>query len=379
MVFVLRRAGRELCATGLRHRLRPGERATLDRRVREALEGTAGQGPGTLVGALPFEPGRPELLYQPEQLLSRELPPRETGAGSMGLFSDRDLREIPSRAEYAAMVERALSRIAGGNGLRKVVLSRQVVLEAAQQPDFERLLAILSLDPDITAYRLDLQPDRGGEPRLLMGATPELLVSRSGRMVASEPLAGSIPRGREPAQDRERARALMASDKDRREHAITVEYILDLLAPLCSELGSPGGMGLRSTATMWHLGTRIEGRLKSADAPTSAGLAALLHPTPAVGGHPRDRALEAIRELESHDRGFYAGAVGHVDSHGDGEWYVALRCAQIEGPRITLHAGAGIVEGSVPDDEVHETAAKFRAMLRALGVTDKPRQAVEAG
>src|SRR5690606_24003573 len=137
-----------------------------------------------------------------------------------------------------------------------------------------------------------------------------------GLAVRSEPLAGSIPRGRNPAQDRERAETLLGSAKDRHEHAITVEYILDLLAPLCAQLHAPNGTELRSTASMWHLGTRIEGALKSGDGPSAAGLAAILHPTPAVGGCPRDLALAAIRDLEKSDRGYYAGAVGYVDAKG---------------------------------------------------------------
>jgi isochorismate synthase len=119
---------------------------------------------------------------------------------------------------------------------------------------------------------------------------------------------------------------------------------------------------------MWHLGTRIEGRLKQADMPSAAGLAALLHPTPAVGGFPRERALEVIRELEPTGRGFYAGAVGWCDQTGDGEWHVALRCAELRPGRLTLHSGAGIVEGSEPTEEAAETSAKFVAILDALGI-----------
>ncbi|MNQ93520.1 Isochorismate synthase DhbC [compost metagenome] len=121
---------------------------------------------------------------------------------------------------------------------------------------------------------------------------------------------------------------------------------------------------------MWHLGTRIEGRLRRPDEVSAAELAALLHPTPAVCGSPRDRAAELIRELEAYDRGFYAGAVGWTNAVGDGAWYVALRCAEVCGREARLYAGAGIVEGSDPAAEADETSGKFQAVLRALGVDE---------
>jgi menaquinone-specific isochorismate synthase len=115
--------------------------------------------------------------------------------------------------------------------------------------------------------------------------------------------------------------------------------------------------------------TPIEGRL-SEPAPDAYTLAAALHPTPAVGGMPRDVALQTIAVLEPHPRGRYAGPVGWIDARGDGEWGVALRGAVIEGERATLHAGAGIVAGSIAENEWRETEAKLEPMLRALGVRD---------
>ena len=126
---------------------------------------------------------------------------------------------------------------------------------------------------------------------------------------------------------------------------------------------------LHATASMWHLGTRIHATLK--DPKTSAvELLAQLHPTPAVCGTPRLAALQRIRELEPVPRGFYAGAVGWLDAQGDGDWYVAIRCARLQGTQLRLYAGAGIVAQSQPDAEVAETAAKFAALLNALGVHD---------
>ncbi|MNC45018.1 Isochorismate synthase DhbC [compost metagenome] len=143
---------------------------------------------------------------------------------------------------------------------------------------------------------------------------------------------------------------------------------MDALAPWCSELRAPPAPALVSTRTMWHLGTRIEGRLHRPNEVSAAELAALLHPTPAVCGAPRDRAAAMIRELEAYDRGFYAGALGWTNAGGDGAWYVALRCAEICGAEAHLYAGAGIVDGSDPVAEADETSGKFQAVLRALGV-----------
>ena len=372
-MFWMGRAGKGLCTNGMLRRIEPGPRATLDDRCRNLFATMQPDDPAILVGALPFDVDAGEFLFQPAAI-RREADlsslPVGVAAGS-NAFLNGSVREVPAAGDYARAVLRALRRIAASDngGLSKVVLARQMLLECSGPLDFSGLLRELSQDRHVTTYCLDLDPVNGGGDHVLIGATPELLVARNGANVRSDPLAGSMPRSRDAGEDRRRADALLASDKDRREHAIVVEYVLDLLSPFCSQLGTPHGTTLRSTASMWHLGTSIEGVLKP-DAPTSAGLAAILHPTPAVGGYPVQPALQAIAELERHDRGYYAGAVGYTDSAGDGEWYVALRCAELAGSHLALHAGAGIVEGSDPDAEVVETAAKFRAMLRALGLAD---------
>src|SRR5690606_13170405 len=130
----------------------------------------------------------------------------------------------------------------------------------------------------------------------------------------------------------------------------------------------PAMPSLQATASMWHLGTRVEGELRD-DLPVTALLAAL-HPTPAICGLPRAPADALLRQLEGYDRGFYAGAVGWVDAAGDGDWYLALRCAEVEGDALRLFAGAGIVAGSDPRAEAEETSAKFQAILQALGIDE---------
>ena len=141
------------------------------------------------------------------------------------------------------------------------------------------------------------------------------------------------------------------------------------LDPLCRELEIPEHPSLTSTREMWHLGTRIRGRI--ADPRTTAlDLALAVHPTPAVCGTPTEKARRVIAGLEG-DRGFYAGAVGWADSDGDGDWMVTIRCAEIDADRAgaTTWAGGGLVADSDPDDEVAETGAKLRTVLRAFGIS----------
>lgn len=366
--FALRAPGLAMQASGVRHQLPSGRANTLDERVRAFFASGVG-GPGVLVGALPFDTTRDVLCVQPQQVVWGNESP--TASATLGVAPLRVVGQ-PDAATYAMMVERALDRIdRGDGGLRKVVLARSLHVSTRAPVDPSAIVERLSRDPSVTAFLVDLSLASGVTDHTMVGATPELLVSRRGSRIASHPLAGSAPRAPGSAEDQRIADALLRSEKDRREHAVVVEAILDVLSPLCRELSAPAGVGLRSTATMWHLGTRIEGVLKSEDGPSAAGLAALLHPTPAVGGDPRDAALEAIRALEPHDRGFYAGTIGFTEANGDGEWYVALRCAEIRGARVTLHAGAGIVAGSDPAKEVAETSAKFRAMLHALGIDER--------
>ncbi|WP_414902392.1 isochorismate synthase [Sphingomonas flavalba] len=327
-----------------------------------------------LVGAIPFDRSEETVLVAPQRVCRVG---RSEGAAILGQMRRAGapaqpvhVTETPPAPVYADMVNAALARIdgAGAAGLSKVVLSRALRIEMDGPADPVAIAQRLLNDTSVTVFLATLQDDKA-----IVGATPELLLSRRGLDIVSHPLAGSMPRSPDPVADRAAADALLRSDKDRREHELVVEAVFDTLAPYCAELSARQGTGLRSTATVWHLGTRIEGRLKSEDAPSAAVLAALLHPTPAVGGYPRQDALATIRELETYSRGYYAGAVGWVDEKGDGEWHVSLRCAQIDGRTVTLHAGAGIVAGSDPAAELAETAAKFRAMLGALGLDDGGR------
>src|SRR5215210_6650144 len=227
--------------------------------------------------------------------------------------------------------------------MRKVVLARTIEVTAGRRLD-PRLLAgrLRAVDPD--AYTFAAPTEDG----VLVGASPELLVSRRGSEVVSNPLAGSAPRSGDPEEDRANADALIASAKEREEHAIVVDAVAETLGPFCVELTWDPEPVLRETPNVWHLSTRFHGVLREPP-PTALDLVAAMHPTPAVAGAPREAALGAIAELEPFDRGRYAGPVGWVDADGDGEWAIALRCAQVSGNQARAFAGAGIVAGSEPE------------------------------
>lgn len=328
---------------------------------------------GLLAGALPFDRAQPAHLIAPQRVID---------AGSAKVWLQRmaaqgaapaswALTPQPTRARYEEAVSQALKDLRGPSELNKVVLARTLRAHSAQPVNPWRLLQRLAGDPGVMRYVVPLPVGAGEAPAWLVGATPELLLSRRGARIVSEPLAGSAPRVGDAAQSQSLAEALRGSAKDQQEHRYVVQAIADLLAPLCRQLRVPDAPALHATATMWHLGTHIEGELKDASADglpaaSSAALAALLHPTPAVCGTPRALAAQAIEQLESVPRGFYAGAVGWCDADGDGDWHVALRCARVQGHEARLFAGAGIVADSVPASEGAETRAKFNAMLNAL-------------
>ncbi|CPR12090.1 isochorismate synthase DhbC [Mycobacterium bohemicum DSM 44277] len=227
----------------------------------------------------------------------------------------------------------------------------------------------MDADPAAYGYLVDLTA-AGGDYRgaALVGASPELLVARSGDRVLCRPFAGSAPRAADPGADAANAEALAASAKDRHEHRLVIESMREALEPLCHELAIADEPELSRTAAVWHLCTPITGRLRETST-TAIDLALSLHPTPAVGGVPTDAAERLIAELDG-DRGFYAGAVGWCDAGGDGRWVVSIRCAQLSADRRTAlaRAGGGIVAESDPDDEVAETTTKFATILNALGV-----------
>ncbi|CAN5570245.1 isochorismate synthase [soil metagenome] len=280
---------------------------------------------------------------------------------------------VPTEARYADQVRLALGRIAAGD-LHKVVLGRclDVVSSPPMTPD-DVVSRLLASRPGRFVFGLPVSAHRHGA--WLVGASPELLVRRTGHLVANTPLAGSIPRSPDPTEDRRRAAALQESTKDRAEHAYVVQAILASLRTVCTDVEAAPEPHLTSTDTLWHLATPIRGRLRDPGRTSALHLARLLHPTPAVGGVPTPAALGAIAELEGDLRGPLAGAVGWVDADGDGELAVAIRAGVLMGERLRLFAGAGIVAGSDPDSEVRENGAKLATMARAVGLSDAPTAA----
>jgi isochorismate synthase len=258
----------------------------------------------------------------------------------------------PDRTAWHGLVGGILAEIAAGRA-RKIVAARRAEVRAAATIDEGAVLRRLGGQP--TTWRFAFA--RGGAT--FLGATPERLVRRAGDEVLSEALAGSVAAGH--------AGELLASSKDRAEHAMVVRAVADALAPLCATLDVPVAPQLRELRHLLHLWTPIRGRLR-APAPHVLELAAALHPTPAVGGLPRADALAWIAAHEPTARGWYAGPVGWFDAAGDGELVVALRSALVHGSRAFVYAGAGIVAGSDAARELDETGLKLRGMLGALGV-----------
>jgi menaquinone-specific isochorismate synthase len=260
--------------------------------------------------------------------------------------------------DYAAAVESALATIAEG-GLAKVVLARDLVGDAPADADLRRTVARLATGyPDTWVYAVDG----------LIGASPETLVTVSRGTVTARVLAGTAPRGEDPDADAAAALALATSPKDQDEHQYAVRSLLRTLRPHTRALAASEQPFALKLPNVWHLATDVEAEL--ADDASALDLIGALHPTAAVAGTPTDAALALIRRLEPFDRGRYAGPVGWVDQRGDGEWAIALRCAQFApspaGIRVTAHAGAGIVAGSRPEAETLETRVKFRPILDAL-------------
>lgn len=259
-----------------------------------------------------------------------------------------------SSEEWQASVGEAVRRITAGE-LDKVVLARDVIGEVEGALDPRHLLLRLADEyPSTWTFCVDD----------LVGATPELLVRRTGDLVTSRVLAGTVSR-RGDQEDAGLARALLSSDKDAIEHEYAVHSVAKALAAHCTDLDVPERPRVLELANVQHLATDVTGRL--ADEATVLALAASLHPTAAVCGTPTERAFSVIRELEGMDRGRYAGPVGWFDRSGDGEFGIALRCAEVdvENRRLRAFAGCGIVAGSDPLDELTESNAKLQPIRSA--------------
>lgn len=266
--------------------------------------------------------------------------------------------DIQADIAWLKKAELAVSDIRSGR-LDKVVLSRRVTFQA--QADFDPSQVMADLErhyPSCTLFATDTAD--GG---VFLGASPETLVRLQEGDVYCDALAGTEwGEGRAtPAADRH----LLTDVKNGREHRLVVQAIAEALRPLCARLEVPDAAQIRRLGHLRHLWSGLRGRVKS-----GVGMLDLLprvHPTPAVGGYPRQAALDWLTRQGEQREGWYTGAIGWLDGAGNGEFAVALRCAHLHGNVAHLHAGAGIVAGSEPQRELAETEAKFAAMLHALG------------
>jgi menaquinone-specific isochorismate synthase len=268
-----------------------------------------------------------------------------------------------STAAYEAAVAAAVERIGRGEA-SKVVIARDLVGELPAGADLRVPIARLAeAYPQTFTFAVDG----------LIGASPETLVRVSGSTVTARVLAGTAARGADAATDATARAAITASPKDLAEHAFARDSVMAALASHASGLfASPAPVPL-ALPNLWHLASDVTGTLT--DGSSSLDLVAALHPTAAVAGTPTDAALRIIAELEPFDRGRYAGPVGWVSADGDGEWAVALRCAQVasdgdlaaHGGTVRAFAGAGIVSDSDPARELAETELKLRPIVEAFG------------
>lgn len=270
-----------------------------------------------------------------------------------------DVTPVRNPLAWTAAVQDAAARLRAGEA-DKVVLAREVVARGDGVVSAGVVVrGLRAAYPSCFTYLV-----AGADGTAFAGASPELLVRRSGRRAFSQPMAGSVARGATDAEDERLAAELTASSKDVDEHRVAARFVVDALRPLSASVTAHGPEVVRFT-NIQHLATSVVAEL--ADPPADLlTLAAALHPTPAVGGWPRDRADALIDELEAMERGWYAGAVGWMDARGDGELAVALRCGLLWEDGARLYAGVGVMPDSDPARELEETELKFKALLTAL-------------
>ena len=323
--------------------------------------------PTVAFAALPFERDRPARVHVPASLSRRDPAgglsgpppgPVPAGTGADGLDVGRwEIRLAQTPQAWCDAVRAVGTRIAAGEAA-KVVLARQIAVHRgvpfAPAPVLHRLRARFPASHLFSVHGF-------------VGASPELLVGRSGTELIAAPMAGTTARSSDPVVDGLARARLLESAKLREEHRPLRELVLATLAEHCTGLSVPPEPVVVSTPTVHHLASPVRGRLRP-DAPGLLAIAADLHPTPAVCGLPRKAAYDMVRELEERGRGLYGGAVGWVDAAGDGRFAVAIRCVELDGERAVVHVGNGIVAGSDPADELAETRAKMQGLLEAVVV-----------
>lgn len=289
----------------------------------------------------------------------RALPwPGEEAASGLPRAVDR--HDQPARAEWMARVQESLD-IIEANEIQKVVLARRSTFAFDGPVSSIDLIARLYAEaPNRFHYLVETE-----DGSAFLGATPERLVRRERSYVFTEAVAGTRPAVDDETDDAELLAALMASDKEQREHLCVRWAIEEILRPFCDELVVDAHATEMRLSQGRHLVSRFNGVLN--DGVDTWQLVRHLHPTPAVGGYPAPAAIRAIRRMESFDRGWYAGPIGWVGPE-EAEFAVALRCALVTGDQMHIYSGAGIVKGSEPQSEWDEIEHKIVDFARVLGL-----------
>jgi menaquinone-specific isochorismate synthase len=270
-----------------------------------------------------------------------------------------EVTAVRNPVAWAAAVDSASARLRSGEAA-KVVLAREVVARGDGVVSAGAVTRSLrSAYPSCFTYLIT-----GADGTAFAGASPELLVRRSGSQAYAQPMAGSVARGATEAEDDRLAEHLRESRKDAAEHELVSRFVVEALRPFARSVAAHAPEVVRFT-NIQHLATEVRADLLE-PAADALELAAALHPTPAVGGWPREAADRIIDDLESMERGWYAGAVGWTDARGDGEFAVALRCGLLWEDGARLYAGVGVMPDSDPARELEETDLKFKALLSAL-------------
>ncbi len=335
-----------------------------------------------LFSLVPFSPSQPAEFFLPRIVFRKT--ENETTTVTMVGESEEELTDEKLHNAVASAITappprphsnsyRVAPKTAVGHYLDAVVQARDAVRAGTlQKAVIARDIEVHADDPiDVHAILLRLRASFGSSYRYcvnnIIGASPELLVSVQDSKVRSHPLAGTAPRTGDQETDKRLADELVASTKNQIEHRIVIDMVHDTLLPYCSYLDWEAEPSVVTVANVQHLGTAIEGALT--DPPSHVfSLVRALCPTPALGGHPSSTALNFIEKVEGLNRGYYGGAVGYMDSSGNGIFAVTIRCAEMSTDKriARLFAGGGIVADSDPYAELAETQAKFQAMLSAI-------------
>lgn len=266
--------------------------------------------------------------------------------------------DLPSKARWVDLVKQVTQKNFT-QSTPKVVLSRQTQIDVAEQVDPWTVLATWKgRNPNSFQFAFQFSPERA-----FISCSPERLYLRRQDELFTEALAGTTLRGLNQQEDEALANQLLLDSKNSHENQLVRQHIVDVLKPLSQYVGAEEQAKIFKLTHIQHLHRSIRAQIKAGV--NDFELLRALHPTPAVGGLPRESALSFIRQREGYARGWYAGACGYFN-HYESEFSVAIRSALIEPRRISLFAGAGIVAGSDPDAEWQELENKLATILSIL-------------